>query len=312
MARFRNPHLLNARRGLWDFILWRFGCYPDPIGCQSPPDGFVYPAEISSFSEKDPYALWVGHSSYLISVGGITLLTDPVWSPYCSPIPIEALRRRIDPAIALSDLPAIDFVLISHNHYDHLDAKTVSALHLLHPQIHWIVPKKLSPWFFRRGIENVYELDWWESRNLFNLGITAVPSQHFSGRTLWDKNKTGWNGYVVEVQGKSFYFAGDTGYNKFDFKEIGDLWKGFDLSLIPIGAYAPRQFMQPVHINPVEAVQIHQDVRSCFSLGMHWNTFRLSEEPFHSPPYALYVAMKDKNLPFSSFLPINPGIYVNW
>jgi N-acyl-phosphatidylethanolamine-hydrolysing phospholipase D len=129
---------------------------------------------------------------------------------------------------------------------------------------------------------------------------------------LWDKNKTHWNGYVVEVGLKKFYFVGDTGYNPFDFKEIGSRWNGIDLSLIPIGVYIPKRFMSPIHVNPLEAVQIHQDVKSSLSIGMHWKTFCLSEESFERPPYDLYLAMKEKGLPFSSFLPLDVGCYFNW
>jgi N-acyl-phosphatidylethanolamine-hydrolysing phospholipase D len=243
---------------------------------------------------------------------GATLLTDPVWDSYCSPFPIPKLKRKIPPPIPLADLPPIDFVLISHNHYDHLDAKTVRHLKAFHPQTEWIVPAGLSPWFRRRGIERVSELRWWDRIDFPHLSISATPAQHFSGRTLWDKNKTHWNGYVVESKRKKLYFTGDTGYNRYDFKAIGERWGGFDLSLIPIGTYVPRKFMEPVHIGPFEAVQIHEDVRSRLSLGMHWKTFRLSEEPLDAPPYDLYLAMKEKNLPFSSFLPIDPGTYVNW
>ena len=144
--------------------------------------------------------------------------------------------------------------------------------------------------------------------------ITAVPSQHFSGRTLFDKNKTLWNGYVVEeiATGKTFYFVGDTGYNPFHFKQIGKRFPKIDLSLIPIGTYVPKKFMSPVHCSPYEAVEIHLDVKSRFSLGMHWNTFRLSDEPLERPPYDLYLAMKEKKLPFDTFLPIEIGAPINW
>jgi N-acyl-phosphatidylethanolamine-hydrolysing phospholipase D len=145
-----------------------------------------------------------------------------------------------------------------------------------------------------------------------NCKITAVPAQHFSGRTLWDKNKTHWNGYVVETPTKRIYFVGDTGYNSKEFKEIGNRFGQMDLSLIPIGSYIPREFMKTVHINPHEAVQIHKEVHSVFSLGMHWNTFCLSDEPYDRPPYDLYLAMEEKKLPFESFLPIDIGTYVNF
>ena len=314
MARrcFVNQHIHSSSRSLWDFILWKWRHRENLAPKLSPPTHFLYPAQPKNYVSGRPSALWIGHSTYLIEVGGLIILTDPVWDSYCSPVPIRAFRRHVDPPIALADLPPIDIVLLSHNHYDHLDAKTVAALHSFHPQIEWIVPSRLSPWFRRRGIHSVTEIGWWESKKEKNYSITAVPTQHFSGRTLWDANKTHWNGYVLEAAGKRVYFTGDTGYNSKDFKAIGNHFPHMDLSLIPIGTYAPQKFMQAVHICPQEAVQIHQEVKSRFSLGMHWKTFRLSSEPMNRPPYDLYLAMKEKKLPFESFLPIDIGTYVNF
>lgn len=310
--RFVNPHIQNMRRTIWDAILWKTGYYDDLRPCLSPPFDFSYPATSKHFTKELPSAVWVGHSTYLIEVDGLSILTDPVWDSYCSPFPIRTLRRYSEPPIPLSDLPPIDIVLLSHNHYDHLDAKTVQSLHRFHPQIEWVVPERLAPWFRKKGIQNVTELERWKSHTIQNCKITAVPAQHFSGRTLWDKNKTHWNGYVLETPSKRIYFVGDTGYNSKEFKEIGERFSKMDLSLIPIGSYIPREFMKPVHIDPYEAVQIHQEVHSLFSLGMHWNTFCLSDEPYDRPPYDLYLAMAEKKLPFESFLPIDVGTYVNF
>lgn len=310
--RFVNPHIENLRRTLWDVFLWKTGYYDETHPKLSPPAGFIYPGVPKLLNKGLPRAVWIGHSTYLIEMDDLTILTDPVWDNYCSPFPIKALRRISEPPISLADLPPIDIVLISHNHYDHLDAKTVAILHRFHPQILWIVPERLSCWFQKRGIQNVVEIPWWGERQEKKCKIIAVPCQHFSGRTLWDQNKTHWNGYVVEKEGKRLYFTGDTGYNGKDFKEIGRVFRKMDLSLIPIGTYVPKKFMQPVHISPQEAVQIHQDVGSQLSLGMHWNTFRLSDEPDDRPPYDLYLAMREKKLPFETFLPIDIGTYVNF
>ena len=318
MKRFVNPHLKKTRRTLWDVFLWKIGYYDDPIPRLAPPLDFFYPAQSHPFDPQLPSAFWIGHSSFLIEINGVTILTDPVLDEYCSPIPFKSLKRRHDPPIPLGDLPPIDYVLISHNHYDHLDAKTVAHLHKFHPEIQWIVPLGLTPWFKRRKIKGVVELDWWQSHQTPDCMITAVPTQHFSGRSLWDTNKTFWNGYVVEFADpaedvrKRLYFTGDTGYNEIDFKAIGARWPHMDLSLIPIGTYVPKQFMQPVHCSPREAVEIHTDVKSQLSLGMHWKTFCLSGEPMNRPPYDLYLAMQDKKLPYETFLPIDPGTYVNW
>lgn len=310
--KYSNPHGDDIRRSLWDLLLWRTGRYDDPIPRLSPPADFVYPAAPGQWSKQLPSAVWIGHSSFLIEWEGLAILTDPVWDNYCSPIPFKSLKRHHEPPISLSDLPRIDLVLISHNHYDHLDVKTVRHLHSFHPEIQWIVPLGLSRWFSSRGIRQVTELDWWKSFQIQEMSITAVPAQHFSGRTLWDLNRTFWNGYVVEMKGKRFYFTGDTGYNPVDFKQIGENWPHMDLSLIPIGTYVPQKFMQPVHCSPREAVEIHADVKSKLSLGMHWKTFRLSGEPMDRPPFDLYLAMSAKKLPCDTFLPVDPGVYVNW
>lgn len=312
-SRFINPHLANSRRGLWDVFLWRLGFYDEADGKIPPPEGFQYPASAKPYNRKQPSALWIGHSTYLIEIDGLFILTDPVWDSHCSPIPFSRFRRLAESPLPLADLPPIDLVLISHNHYDHLDRKTVEILHRFHPQIEWIVPDRLAPWFKRRGIEAI-ELQWWKTHLSNRCSITSVPCQHFSGRTLWDFDKTHWNGYVIETASprKRVYFVGDTGYNEKDFKAIGSHWPHMDLSLIPIGTYVPREFMRPVHINPFDAVKIHAEVKSHLSLGMHWKTFDLSDEPIDRPPYDLYLAMQQENLPFDSFLPIDIGTYVNW
>lgn len=302
----------SGRPNLWDLFLWKTRCYKDSPSVLKPHD-FIYPAQPKDLESDLPTAVWMGHSTFLLDIDGVNILTDPIWEDYCSPIPMKAFKRQSKPPFPVSDLPSIDIVLISHNHYDHLDAKTVEALHHYHPHIEWVVPAGLSRWFHARGIHFVTEINWWDSHHgPKDTHITAVPSQHHSGRSLWDRNKSHWNGYVVEVRNKRIYFVGDTGYNDRDFKTIGKHWPHMDLSLIPIGAYIPSQFMKSVHVNPFEAVQIHQDVGSRLSVGMHWKTFLLSDEPIDRPPYDLYLAMKEKQLPFETFLPIDTGTYINF
>lgn len=311
-GRYQNPHLHNDKRGLAEFLRWRYGYFSNDSRLESPPADFSYPHKVPFFDRDQPSAVWIGHSTFLVECNGVTILTDPVFDRYCSPIPIEGLKRRSELPIQVHTLPKIDIVLLSHNHYDHLDDKAVRELAAKQPHILWILPKGLFKWFHRRGITRCMELGWWDSMPLSSCSITAVPAQHFSGRTLWDKNKTHWNGYVVEIGDKKLYFVGDTGYNDHDFKKIGFRFSSMDLSLIPIGAYLPQQFMSPVHCCPKEAVQIHEEVGSKFSLGMHWNTFNLSDEPINRPPYDLFLAMKEKNLPFDTFVPIEIGTWVNW
>jgi N-acyl-phosphatidylethanolamine-hydrolysing phospholipase D len=310
-GRFVNPYIEDPKHNLWDVILWRFGHYDEPHTL--PPIGFSYPSDLQSFDSALPSVNWIGHSTFLLQVNGLSILTDPLFSDHCSPVPIRSLKRHELPAIALDKLPSIDIVLISHNHYDHLDEKSVIQIHRKNPAIRWIVPAGVKRWFLKRKINNVSELNWGETYSFMDRSrITAVPAQHFSGRGLWDENLSLWCGYVVECGGKTFYFVGDSGYNSVDFKQIGHEWPRIDLSMIPIGAYAPKRLLQPIHVCPKEAVQIHMDVGSCLSLGMHWNTFCLSDEPVDLPQYDLFLAMKEKQLPFESFMPAKIGVMINW
>jgi len=313
-GRYVNPHIHNIRRKRRDFVLWMLGFYRDyPFQRVKP--GFTYPVPDTPFSPEKPSATWIGHSTYLVSIGGRHILTDPIWSNWCSPVPFVGPRRKRRAPVQLDDLPRIDYVLISHDHYDHLDRRTVDRLHARYPDILWVVPQGVKKWFLSRGIKKIAELSWWEEIHIDSaFKVTCVPSQHFSGRKTKDLNRTLWGGYVVEclLWDKTFYFVGDTGYNKYHFKEIGEHFEKIDLSLIPIGSYSPRKFMAPVHIEPKDAVNIHMDVGSKLSLGMHWKTFRLSEEPTDQPPYDLLYAMKKQNLDPSSFLAIQPGEKVNW
>ena len=312
-GRFVNPYCANLRRTLWHALLWFCGFYRDDHRLKKPPVDFQFPYRAAEVDEGRPSAQWIGHSTFLVQMGGNSFLTDPVFTKYCSPVPVPKLRRRNDPAVQIEALPKVDIVLLSHNHYDHLDVKSVRALYRRDAKTIWVVPRGVKRWFARRGMdEYVHELNWGDSIEVKGCKITAVPAQHFSGRGLFDKNCTLWCGYVVEREGKTFYFVGDTGYNPVQFKQIGERWPQIDLSLIPIGTYVPKKFMEPVHISPVEAVQIHCDVKSRLSLGMHWNTFVLSEEHPEMPPYDLYLALQEKKIPVSSFIPVNLGQRINW
>ena len=207
----------------------------------------------------------------------------------------------------------IDYVIISHNHYDHLDRATIKKLHAHYPDICWVVPRGVKKWFHRvLGTKNVLELDWWQSVENRDVRFTAVPAQHFSGRGLFDRNRALWMGCVVEVGKKKFYFAGDTGYNETHFKEIGEKMGPMDLSLLPIGAYAPRKFMQGVHVNPEDSVKIHQEVKSKLSLGGHWWTFRLAVETLDRPPYDLFQALEKEGIDPLEFRVVEPGDNINW
>lgn len=249
---------------------------------------------------------WIGHSTFLIQVGGLNIITDPHLSERASPFAFAGPRRMVPPAMTYAELPPLDIALVSHNHYDHLDEKTVRRLAREHPQLKFVVALGMAAWFRRRRIRNVVELDWWQATAALGASITAVPVQHFSGRGPSDRNATLWCGFIVEIAGLKIFFAGDTGYSR-DFVDIGARFAPVDLALIPIGAYEPRWFMRPVHVDPAEAVRIHQDLQSRQSVAMHWGTFQLTAEFADEPPRQLGVALEASGIPASQFLVFQHG-----
>ncbi|MBI2891668.1 MAG: MBL fold metallo-hydrolase [Nitrospirae bacterium] len=242
---------------------------------------------------------WIGHATLLIQWAGRNILTDPIWSDRASPLSWVGPKRYADPAIAFEDLPLIHAVVISHNHYDHLDEATILRLEAAHRPI-FFVPVGQRRWFEDREVEQVVELDWWQSNPLAPLTVHCVPVKHFSGRSPFDRDRTLWCGWVMEGPGGNVFFAGDTGYTS-SFAEIGRRFGPIRLAALPIGAYEPRWFMAPVHMNPAEAVQAHLDLGAITSMGIHFNTFRLTDEPQDEPPRAAREELLKKNVDLGSF-----------
>ena len=236
-------------------------------------------------------ATWVGHSSVVLQIDGLTLLCDPVWSKRLAGGLV--VPRYTPPGIPWSAVPRVDALLVSHNHYDHLDAPTIQRIPRSTPVF---CPLKVGTWFRARGFDAVTELSWWEAAKFGGHTITCVPAQHFSGRTGFDRDRTLWGGYVVEGrEGSVAYFAGDSGYFS-GFREIGDRFSRIHLAMIPAGAYEPRWFMAPVHVDPAEAGQAFLDVRARAMMPIHWGTFRLADEPIDEPPRALAKWWNEKGL----------------
>tara|TARA_Y100001970_G_C14075098_1_gene771550 strand:- start:33 stop:1058 length:1026 start_codon:yes stop_codon:yes gene_type:complete len=256
---------------------------------------------------KKNFYLWIGHSTALIHINGKNILTDPIFSDRCSPIKFAGPKRYSEPAISIEDLPMIDLIVISHNHYDHLDYKTVKKIG---DNALWIVPLGLKKWFFNQGVENVKEMDWYDSFNQDGIEVVSLPSQHWSKRTVFKSFDTLWSSWSIKVDDFKFWFAGDTGYNDIQFKEIGKDYGPFDLAAIPIGAYEPRWFMKNFHINPEEAVQIHQEIFSKLSVGIHFGTFILTTEPIEEPILKLQEAINKYNLNPKEFLAIGIGEFI--
>lgn len=250
---------------------------------------------------------FINHSSFLIQVDGFNMLTDPVYSERVSPFPWAGPQRMRPPGIRFEDLPNIDYVLISHNHYDHLDEDTVDRLHRAH-QPTFVVPLGVDKFMQTLGIQKVISLDWWQELPLNrSLTVASVPAQHFSGRGMLDRDRTLWCGYVIKRPEGNIYFAGDTGYDQSIFREIGDSFKPIKVSLIPIGAYKPVWFMSPVHISPKQAVQVHLDVNSKQSIATHFGTFPLGDDGQQEPAEELFHALREQNIANNQFWILNEG-----
>lgn len=250
---------------------------------------------------------WIGHATALIRIDGTTVLTDPHFSDRASPLAWVGPVRRTPLPYQLGELPHIDAVVISHNHYDHLDEASVRALNAQAggpPQ--FLVPAGLAPWFRARGIAAVTSLDWWASYTLGRLDVIAVPAHHWSGRGLSDRNTSHWAGWVLRSAGISAYYAGDTAYSQ-DFSAIGHRFGPFDLALIPVGAYAPRDFMRDQHVDPAEAARIHLEVGARVSVGVHWGTFELADEALDAPLSDVAHAREQANLPADALIMLRHG-----
>ena len=235
-------------------------------------------------------ATWVGHSTVLLQMGGLNVLTDPVFSERAFPVQWTGPQRVMPPALSLEELPPIDVVLLSHSHYDHFDKPATKWLARHHPEAAWVVPLGLDTYVKGFGVRNATPMDWWESIEVKGLTVTATPARHFSARRLGDRNQSLWCGYAIERGGRRAYFAGDSAYHP-EFAAIGRQCGPFDLVMMPVGAYDPRWFMHVVHVDPEEAVQAFMDVVSGSTsggvplmLGIHWGTFRLTSEAMDEPP----------------------------
>jgi len=257
-----------------------------------------------------PTVTWVGHSTLLVQLDGVNFLTDPHWGGRSGPFGGRfGVGRYTRPGVAFEDLPPIHFVLISHDHYDHLDEPTVLRLARDHNP-RFVVPLGVKAWLADRGITNAEELDWGESTTFHGLTIVCTPAQHFSGRTLRDQGRRLWASWVV-TGSKRFYFGGDSGYAG-HFKEIGDAHGPFDLAALAIGSYTPRNLTRPVHTSPEEALQAWLDLRAARFVGIHWGTFYLAQEPYDEPPRRLAAEVQRRELDPEAIWVLKPGETRHW
>lgn len=256
----------------------------------------------------NPSVTWIGHSTFLVRMDGMTFLTDPVFSERASPVSFAGPRRAVVPGVPMEALPPVDFVTLSHDHYDHTDIESVRAL--AERGAVFVVPLEMGELVESVGGKAI-ELDWWQSIALGNVRIHCVPAQHFSGRSLTDAGKRLWAGWVVEGPTRRFYHAGDTGYFA-GFAEIGKRFGKIDLAAIPIGAYAPSSIMRPVHLDPEEAVQAALDVRATRVIGMHFGTFELTDEPMGEPPWRFHSAARGAGMAADRAWTLNVGETRRW
>jgi N-acyl-phosphatidylethanolamine-hydrolysing phospholipase D len=239
---------------------------------------------------------WLGQATFLIRINGMTILTDPFLTEYASPLWIFGSRRYVQTGISLDNLPPIDMVVVSHNHFDHLDAETIESLQGKE-NIHIFIPLGLKPFFKDRGYTNVEELDWNESFSYGGIELTALPAVHFSGRGLKDKNKTLWCSWSISSQSGKVFFSGDTSYSPTIFKTIGKENGPYDLAIVSIGAYKTRKYGPASHLTPEEAVKVVMETKSNVAVAMHWGTIELSDEPPWEPPVRFKKASQDNGIP---------------
>lgn len=300
---FFNPGV-DTDKTILDLLRWQRLRTPTlwPKHLDNPPAA-PPPATVAS----DAMALtFIGQACFLIRRPDIVVLTDPVFSDRASPFAFAGPKRVRAPGVALADLPKIDLVLLSHNHYDHMDLPTLRALHeRWRPTI--VTGLGNGAYLERKGIPGAIELDWWDSYAVRpGVDLTYVPAQHWSSRTMRDRRRMLWGGFVIDGAPGRLYFAGDSGY--FDgFKAIRMRCGAPDVALLPIGAYEPRWFMKSQHMNPEEAVQAHRDLAAGRSLAMHWGTFQLTDEGIEEPVRALEVAKASEALAPEAFLAPLPG-----
>ena len=296
-----NQTSFDSERSFGDFLKWRM-TRKEPKEVQiETSDQWKRLGE-----QSKNYAVWIGHSTYLLNNGDLTILTDPVFSKRASPFSWAGPKRLIAPAISIEELPDIDVITVSHNHYDHLDIASLKTLHKLNPNASFLVSKGDMDLLVRSGIKNVTEFLWWEDLEVKNTLFTFTPVQHWSARGFRDRNKSLWGGWFMQSSEHTIYHAGDTGYSD-DFKETRSRLGSPDFAMIPIGGYDPLWFMRYHHVNPSESIQIALDLGVPKSFGMHWGTFRLTDEDILEPAQLIDQELKKLNLADDFFRTVKPG-----
>ncbi len=298
------PQRPSAGRGLLPILRWRLG------GTRAPwPSGIVDPPPEGDPRGEPPAdgasLTFLGHAGFLLRLPGLTILTDPVFSERCSPVSWAGPKRARPPGRRLDALPPVDLVLVSHNHYDHLDLPSLSAI-VARDAPAFVTPLGNARLLAQAGATRITELDWWQSHRVGDATVTATPARHFSARTPFDGRRALWSGFMIEQAPMRVLFAGDSGDGP-HWSEIGRLLGPPDLALLPIGAYDPRSLMAAVHMNPEEAVGAHLSLGAHRSIGMHFGTFQLTDEPIDEPERRLAASCSDRGLPPGAFVTLGCG-----
>lgn len=318
---FRNNYPHESGGSFWK---WRWDRLTQNTVASAPPGGWasVLPSvkpdvEFLKKNRSERTMTWLGHATVLLQTNGVNIITDPIFSKRTAPVQFAGPERHVPFMMTPDELPEIDVVFVSHNHYDHLDLNTIRDFRKRFPKATYVVPLGLKAWFEAEGVGNVRELDWWDSTDLAGLKFHFVPAQHWSKRSLVDTNRSLWGGVVVEAPRATapgeraepwrFIYTGDTGYSQ-DFKDIGTKFAGgFDWAAIPIGAYEPRWFMKAQHVNPDESVQIMKDLGAKQALAVHWGAWMLTDEALDLPPKHLGEALARHGVAPSQFAVFKNG-----
>jgi L-ascorbate metabolism protein UlaG (beta-lactamase superfamily) len=304
--RFFNPGGPGTK-SFSSLLKWRWTANPTPWPEATQENlTFPPPPTQSNLDTNEASFTFINHATVMIQTQNFRVLTDPVFSKRVSPLSWVGPKRYHPPGIEFKDLPKIDMVWISHSHYDHLDLRSLKKIAKRDNAL-FIVPLKMDRILQNAGIQNIIALDWWEEYLLDeNHSAVLTPTQHWSRRGVFDLNKTLWGSFVLKSHDLRIYFAGDTGHGPF-FKEIQNRLGPMDVSLLPIGAYEPRWFMKDAHINPEEAVRAHQELGSQMSIGIHFGTFRLTDEGQDQPVTDLLAALKEAQISPNEFKTPRPG-----
>lgn len=304
---FRNPEQDLRQPG--DLQRWRRERKAQHL---PPPPQSGYPAFIEHWCQAadvsgvDDRIWWLGHAALLLRINQRYVLIDPALSSRASPLPFAGPRRKTPAPLRIEQLPRLDVVLISHNHYDHLDRATVKRIMHHFPDACFIVPLGMAEWCRKRGVRNVTQLDWWQSTAAAGITFTAVPARHWSMRTLWDRNRSLWCGWVLHRPGLNFWFSGDSGYSE-NLLEIHQRLGPFNLAALPVGAYAPKWFMQGQHMDPAQAVHLWRSIGRPLTIPIHWGVFELADDALDEPPTALREALRTAGETTSGFVPWRVG-----